>query len=235
MLDYINIFCRTILAFIILIIISRILGKQTVSNMTFHDFATGITMGAIAGNLAFNTKFPVLYFIFSLAVFTAISYTSSWVALKYPKTRHFISGAPTVVIEKGKILDGNMRKIHYTLDSLNQSLRENDIFNINEVEYATLETNGQLSVLKKDQYLNLTKQDIHMAYGVSNFPIELIMDGKLMNKNLSQNKIPEDWVRQQINERGKQLSDIFYAVKTTNGSLVFDYYDDKLNHPVDKE
>lgn len=235
MLDYLNIFGRTILAFILLIIISRILGKQIISNMTFHDFASGITLGAIAANLAFNTKIPILYYIFSLAVFTAISYTSSWITLKFPKTRSIISGAPTVLIEKGKILEGNMRKKHFTMDSLNQTLRENDIFNLNEVEYATLETNGQLSVLKKDQYLNLTKQDIHMAYGVSHFPIELIMDGKLMDRNLRQNKIPEDWVRQQINERGKKLSDIFYAVKTTNGSLVFDYYDDKLNQPFDKE
>ncbi|HEY2492246.1 MAG TPA: YetF domain-containing protein, partial [Paenibacillus sp.] len=139
--EYLELIGRTVLAFIALLLISRILGKQTISNMTFHDFATGITMGAIAANLAFYRKFHVLYFLICLVVLTLTSYISSVVALKYPRSRHWIAGAPTVVIDKGNLLEGNMRKIHYTLDSLNQSLREKDIFNLDEVDYAILETN----------------------------------------------------------------------------------------------
>lgn len=156
--EYMGIIGRTILSFVVLLLIARFLGKQTISNMTFHDFATGITMGAIAANLAFNEKIQAWYLILSLAVFTFISYLMSVSALKFPITRKWIAGAPTVVIDRGKILEGNMRKIKYTLDSLNQSLREKDIFNQEEVEYAVLETNGKLSVKKKDEYLNVTKK-----------------------------------------------------------------------------
>jgi uncharacterized membrane protein YcaP (DUF421 family) len=233
--DYLSMFGRTILAFIALLVISRILGKQTISNMTLHDFATGITMGAIAANLAFNEKYPALYLFLCLVVLTLVSYTASLLALKFQKTRHWVAGAPTVIIDKGNLLEGNMRKINYTLDSLNQSLREKDIFNLDEVEYAILETNGQLSIKKKEQFLTVTKQDLHIAVGHSTFPIELVMDGKMMNRNLAANHISEEWLKRKIKAKGKEVHDIFYAVKTTNGKLIFDYYKDKMNNLLDKE
>ncbi|MFD0677777.1 MULTISPECIES: DUF421 domain-containing protein [unclassified Paenibacillus] len=236
MQEGIEIFGRTILAFAALLLIARILGKQTISNMTFHDFATGITMGAVAANLAFNEKIQAWYFILSLAVFTLTSYIMSVVALKFPNTRKWVSGGPTVIIEKGKILEDNMRKLHYTLDSLNQSLREKDVFNIEEVDYAILETNGKLSVRKKDKYLALIKKDMNLVHsGTTSFPIEVIMDGKMMKENLLENNLSEQWLMNQIDQKGKKLSDIFYGVKTTNGNLVFDYYKDNLQHPIDKE
>ncbi|MEC0092078.1 DUF421 domain-containing protein [Paenibacillus macquariensis] len=232
---YFELLGRTFMAFIALLLVSRILGKQTISNMTFHDFATGIMMGAIAANLAFNRQFPAVYFLICLVLLTLISYTSSGISLKFPKTRHWLSGAPTVVIDKGNILEANMRKIHYTLDSLNQSLREKDVFDLNEVDYAILETNGQLSVKKKEQFRSATKQDVHIKPSHSILPIELVMDGQILHRNLDQNHISEEWLMQQINNKGKEAHDIFYAVKSTNGNLIFDYYQDELSNPIDKE
>ncbi|OAB41630.1 DUF421 domain-containing protein [Paenibacillus glacialis] len=235
MQEYMEMIGRTILAFIALLLISRILGKQTISNMTFHDFATGIMMGAIAANMAFNRQFHTLYFLMCLVILTLISYVSSAVALKFQRTRHWLAGAPTVVIDKGNILEGNMRKLHYTMDSLNQSLREKEVFNLDEVDYAILETNGQLSVKKKEPFLTVTKQDLHITSGHSILPIELIMDGQIMHKNLKENNISEEWLMQQIINKDKAIHDIFYAVKSTTGNVIFDYYQDKLSNPIDKE
>lgn len=233
---YTEILIRTIGAFAILLLIARVLGKQTISNMTFHDFASGITMGAIAANLAFNEKIQTSYFVFSLAVFTVTSYVVSKLALKSHTARKWISGAPTVLIDRGKILEHNMKKIKYTMDSLNQSLREKDIFNISEVEYAILENNGKLSVQRKDQYQHVTKKDLHLqTKSMSTFPIELIMDGKVIEKNLSENDISMEWLVTKIAEKGKELADVFYAVKATNGQIVFDFYKDNIKAPVDKE
>lgn len=235
MQEYMALLGRTVMAFIALLLISRILGKQTISNMTFHDFATGIMMGAIAANLAFNRQFPAIYLLLCLVILTLISYSSSAVALKFQRTRHWLAGAPTVVIEKGHLLEGNMRKIHYTLDSLNQSLREKEVFNLDEVDYAILETNGKLSVKKKEQFLSVCKQDLHIAASQSILPIELVMDGQILHRNLNENNISEEWLIQQIIHKEKEVHDIFYAVKTTNGNLIFDYYQDNLSSPIDKE
>jgi uncharacterized membrane protein YcaP (DUF421 family) len=232
---YIDIFIRTITALIILLLVARILGKQTISNMTFHDFVTGITIGAIAGNLAFNEKIVVWHLILSLIVITITSYTLSVIAIKSRKLRKWISGSPTVMIEDGKILEDNMKKVRYTTDSLNQSLREKDIFNIEEVQYALLEDNGKLSVLKKDEYCYVTKKDLNIKSNTTLFPVELIMDGEIIEENLERYGLGKDWLIKDLKNRGKKISDVFYAVRGTRKQIVFDFYEDNINKPIDKE
>jgi uncharacterized membrane protein YcaP (DUF421 family) len=233
--EYIYIFIRTFTALIILLLIARILGKQTISNMTFHDFVTGITIGAIAANLAFNEKIEVWYLILSLIVVTITSYTLSVIAIKSRKLRKWISGSPTVMIEDGKILEDNMKKVRYTMDSLNQSLREKEIFNIEEVKYALLEDNGKLSVLKKDEYCNVTKKDLSIVSNTAFFPVELIMDGEIIEDNLERNGLEKEWLVKELKNRGKKISDVFYAVRGTRQLMVFDFYEDNINKPIDKE
>jgi uncharacterized membrane protein YcaP (DUF421 family) len=137
------------------------LGKQTLSNMNFHDFVTAVIMGAIAANLAFNEKMEVIHLLISLVVFTGTSYLLSKWNLKSRKMRLLAEGSPTVLIEGGKVLEDNLAKNKMTLDSLNQALRQKEVFDINEVEYALLEVNGQISVMKKKQFRTITMQDIN--------------------------------------------------------------------------
>jgi uncharacterized membrane protein YcaP (DUF421 family) len=233
--EYMNIFIRTITALFLLLFIARMLGKQTLSNMTFHDFVSGITLGAVAANLAFNEKISAWYIILSLVVIGVTSYISTVMAIKSRKLRKWISGSPTVLIEDGHILDGNMGKAKYTIDMLNQSLREKEIFNIEEVEYALLEDNGKLSVLKKDEYHFVTKKDLKLAANKSFFPVELIMDAVVIEENLERNGIEKEWLMKELKKRGKKLSDVFYAVLGTRQQIVFDFYKDQIIQPIDKE
>ncbi|QOT00770.1 DUF421 domain-containing protein [Brevibacterium sp. JNUCC-42] len=234
--EYIEIIGRTIISIFLLLLIARVLGKQTVSNMTFHDFVTGITLGAISANLAFNEKIGSLKLILSLVVFSGTSYLLSILAIKIQKIRKWISGEPTVLIENGKILEENMRTNKYTLDSLNQSLRQKDIFDIQEVQYAIIESNGKLSVQKKEEFQSVTKEDLKVSTGKKgSFPVELIMDGEIMKKNLLENNLSDEWLYKEMSCIGKNLNEIFYAVKTTNGKIVFDFYADQIKSPIDKE
>jgi len=216
-------------------LIPKILGKQTLSNMTFHDFVTGITLGAIAANLAFNKDLNSSYIVLSLVVFTLTSLLLSSIALKSRKLRNWISGSPTVLIEGGKILENNMRKIKYTIDTLDQSLRENGVFNIEEVEYAILEDNGVVSILKKEADQYVTKKDLKLQYNPQVFPIELIMDGKVMEENLNNNGLTKEWLEEELRRKGRRLSDVFYAVKGTHQQVVIDCYEDGIHQPIDKE
>ncbi|ASA25330.1 DUF421 domain-containing protein [Paenibacillus donghaensis] len=236
-MNYVEILMRTILAVGLLLLIPRILGKQTLSNMTSNDFVTSITLGSLAANLAFNISLKSSYLVLSLVVITATSFVLSLIALKSRKMRSWISGSPTVLIENGKILEANMRKIHYTLDSLDQALREKEIFNIEEVDYAVLEDNGQLSVLKKEAYQLVTKQDMGLLLHAQAFPVELIMDGKLVEKNLKLHGLTREWLEKELKHKakGKTLSDVFYAVRGTQQQLVFDFYEDGIQQPLDQE
>ncbi|MGG3311578.1 YetF domain-containing protein [Paenibacillus lautus] len=134
------------------------------------------------------------------------------------------------------MLEENLKKNKLTLDTVNQMLRQKDIFDISEVEYGVLEINGMISVMKKKEYQNVTLKDMKKGMkGNQQFPIELIMDGQLLEKNLKVNDLPPDWVYDKLKDRNKNIEDVFYAVKGTDGQLYLDFYKDKIQHPIDVE
>lgn len=237
MKDHLIILIRSFSAFIILMLIARALGKQTLSNMNFHDFVTAVILGAIAANFAFNEKIEVTHLLIALSVFTITSYILSKLFLKFRKFKMWTEGTPTVLIEGGLILEDNMKKNNMTMDSLNEQLRQKEIFNIEDVEYALLEINGKLSVQKKKEQQVVTLKDLQLNAGsnAKQFPIELVIDGQLLNDTLKANHIPESWLLSQLKVRGKKLEEVFYAVKGSNGQLYVDDYKDKIQHPIDVE
>ena len=150
---------RTGISFFILMIIALWIGKQVNSKNNYYNFALSMTIGSFIANMGFDIKLsfiPMLSALFSLVF---IYFIFSVISSKSRRFRMWISGKPTVIIEKGKILDANMKKIRYTLDDLNQQLREQGIFDVFEVEYALLEVSGKLSVLKKKKYQNVAIKD----------------------------------------------------------------------------
>ncbi|MEK3788890.1 DUF421 domain-containing protein [Paenibacillus sp. FSL K6-1230] len=235
MQTYADIIVRTILAIFSVLLIARLLGKQTISNMTLHDFVTNITLGSVAANLAFNVPLKYSYFILTLGVMASISFLLSIIAIKSSTLRKWISGSPTVLIENGKILENNMKKIRYTLDTLNQVLRSKGIFNLNEVDYAVLEDNGTVSVLLKEDYQFVTRKDMKLAPSTQKFPIELVMDGVILEQNLQNQGLSKEWLENEVRSRGKRIADVLYAVRGTHQQLFFDYYQDDIRKPIDKE
>ncbi|XRG78796.1 DUF421 domain-containing protein [Rossellomorea sp. GAMAL-10_SWC] len=231
-----DVIIRTLSAFVLLICITHLLGKQTISKMTYHDYITSITLGSIAGNLAFNTSIHFSNYITALIIFSMFLFLATLVSLKNNKARALFNGQPTVVIQDGKILEKNLEKLKVTMDSLNQALRRRDIFDIDEVEYAIFEPDGHLSILKKPLYRFVTREDLGISSpSKSDFPIEIIMDGQFIDKNITQNHLTKDWIVTEIKQRGLKLADVSYCVRGTNSQLYFDLYKDEINSPVDIE
>lgn len=232
----IEVVIRTVASVGLLLIAERVLGKQTISQMTIFDFIAAITLGAIAAGLAYNTKIQPHNMAISFSIFVLTIFLISFLAIKNRKLRKFFAGDPTVLIQNGKILESNMRKMRYTLDYLNQQLREKEIFNIEEVLFAILETNGQLTVLRKPQFRYVTKQDLMIEVNSENkLPIELIMDGKIIENNLMQNHLTESWLFEELQKRDVTVKDIVYAVLLGNGHIYVDQYKDHISVPIDKE
>ncbi|WP_025718281.1 MULTISPECIES: DUF421 domain-containing protein [Paenibacillus] len=227
---------RSIFAFTLMMIVARILGKPTISQMTYHDFVAAITLGSITANLSFNSSVGVWNLITSLLIFSGIAYLLMFLAMKNRKLRSWLSGKPTVLIQEGKILESNMKKLRITLDTLNQELRSKNIFNIQDVHYAVLEMNGAISVLPKWESKPVTRKDLHLDDRSEHiFPIELMMDGSIIEANLKDNNITTDWLHAQIKKKGLSIENINYAVISSDGSIFFDEYKDRIKHPVDKE
>lgn len=226
---------RTIVSFLILMLVSLWLGKQINSSINHYNFAMSITIGSFIANMGFDTNLHFIPLVFSFITLTLIYFLFSLVSAKSRRLRVWLSGHPTVLIDNGKILDGNMKKIRYTLDDLNQQLREQGIFDIFEVKYAILEVSGKLSVLKEPAYQNVTKQDAHLSPAQHlQLPVELIMDGILVKKN-TEPKYTNDWIEQELNARNVKLEEVQYAVVSSNGTLFIDLFHDGIKSPLNQD
>lgn len=234
--DIISSILRTVVSYFVLMTVMLWIGKQVNSHTNYYNFALSVTLGSFIANMGFDTN---LHFTPMLASFLALILMYFFFSLISAKSRPFrrwLSGQSTVIIDKGKILEVNMKKVRFTLDDLNQLLREQGIFDIFEVEYAILEVSGNLSIMKKTQYQNISKKD----FNPNNYnqeimlPIELIMNGSLVEKNFNKN-YSRQWLYQELKTRNLQIKDIQYAVISSNGSLFIDLYDDHLQSPLDVE
>lgn len=229
MSEYFEVVVRSFTAFAILLIGTRILGQQLISQMTTFDFIASMSIGTIAANLTFNTPIKAYNFLKAYAIFIVVTVTIAIISLKNRQARKFFAGTPTVIIQNGQLLEENMRKIRYTLDYLNQQLREKDIFNIDEVLQAMIETNGTLTVLKKPEYRSVTRQDLMISVKQENsLPIELIMDGTLLEENLKQNDIIFETIQKELERRRIEIKEVMYAVLSPNGKIYIDSYKDNM-------
>lgn len=226
---------RSIIAFTSLFVAARILGKQTVSRMTIFDFIAVVTLGSVTANLAFAMEIETRYIFIVFTIFVILIYLSAFISLKSEKARKLVAGDPTVVIENGKILEHNMKKMRYTLDYLNQQLRQKDIFSIDEVQYALVENNGLLSVKKKEQHLNVTRKDLNIYKPEIKLPVELIMDGKILEENLQENNITLEWLQAELLKRQLNAESVVYALLTSSQTLYIDTHNDQLQSPMDVE
>ncbi|MCM3726457.1 DUF421 domain-containing protein [Neobacillus cucumis] len=223
---FLEIIIRTFTAFIILWIFVHILGKRTIFQKTYHLLIATITMGTIAGNLTFNYKIKFIYFILSFVIMGSVIFTLNILSVKSRRFRERIAGKPVTLIQEGKILEAALQKTGFSMDMLKQALRGKDIFNLDEVDWAILEVNGSLSVLKKAEYQNITRKDVNLNLPSYKVPVELIMDGAILSDNLSNSTYNEEWLNKELKKRNIQVSEIAYAVVGTKGNLYIDLYED---------
>jgi uncharacterized membrane protein YcaP (DUF421 family) len=234
--DTISSILRTIVSYFVLMTVMLWIGKQVNSHTNYYNFALSVTLGSFIANMGFDTNLQFTPMLASFLALILMYFFFSLISAKSRPFRRWLSGQSTVIIDKGKILEVNMKKVRFTLDDLNQLLREQGIFDIFEVEYAILEVSGNLSIMKKTQYQNISKKD----FNTNNYnqdimlPIELIMNGSLVEKNFNKN-YSRQWFYQELKTRNLQIKDIQYAVISSNGSLFIDLYDDHFQSPLDAE
>lgn len=206
------------------------IGKHINSHKNYYSFALSITIGSLVANMGFNTKLRFLDMFLSFLTLVGLFILFQVLTSKSRRLRTWLSGRPTILIEKGKLLDENMKKIRFSLDDLNQRLREQGVFDIFEIESAFLEASGELSILKKSEYHPTTKKDLHIPSEGRYLPIELIMDGKIIKKNLT-GTYNMNWIESECTKRKLKIEDVYYAVINSNGTLFIDAYHDDLPSP----
>lgn len=219
---------RSLIAFATLFIFTRTLGRQTLSQLTFFDYVLGITIGSIAATLSVDLSsraWPHWVGLFVWAVVVAILQRLSY---RWKQADRYLGGEPVVVIMKGQILEQNLKAVSYTLSDLLMQLREKDVFDLTQVDFAVVETNGALSVQLKPEFQTVTRQDMSIPVSPEGINTEVIYSGLVLAENLNKVGIEEKWLMEQLNAQGiKGPSEVFLATyNPTTAALFIDKYQD---------
>lgn len=212
---------RTLLGFTVLLILTRFLGKKQLGQLTFFTYITGIAMGNIAGDMVVHRDIKLIDGVTGLVVWALTTFLMELLSLKSSRARVLLDGEPTIVIKKGVIVQKALISQRLNMDDLTMLLRTNNVFSIQDVDYAILEPNGQLSVLKKPPLEAITKKDMHIEPEQRIYlPTEIIVDGKLVHRNLNELNLTNEWVNQQlILNKVNSIDEIFLAELQSDGSL----------------
>ena len=229
---------RGIIGFVTLLIFARLLGKQQISQLTFFDYVLGISIGSTASSLTTDLSSSAWPHWIGILTWTILVLILQYITLKSRTASDYISGTPIVVIVNGKIMENEMRKMRYTISDLLEQLRQKDVFDISYVEFAVLESNGNLSVLKMSQYQTLTPKDMNIPTEYAGLSTELIYDGIIIDSHLEQVNLSRGWLLSELKKKKiKDPSEVFLAVLETSGTLYIDLMKDhteKAHHKKSK-
>jgi len=164
----------------------------------------------------------------ALVLWVILSEIIGYIALKSYKLRNILDGEPSIVIKRGKINKKTMKSLRINIDDLSMLLRQKDVFAISEVDYAILEPDGKLSILKKPDKQTPTKKDFNIASATPLYiPTELIVGGKIIESNLIELNLSKKWLFEQLKKQNiSSVCDVFYAEVDSSGSLFIDTYDE---------
>jgi uncharacterized membrane protein YcaP (DUF421 family) len=220
---------RGIIGFFTLLIFTRILGKQQVSQLTFFDYVVGITIGSTASTLTTDLTSRAWPHWVGLFTWTALCLILQLITLKSKTAEKFLDGEPTIIIKNGKILEDSMRKFRYTIGDLLSQLRDKGIFDIDEVAFAILEKDGQLSIFKKTECDPVTPKDLNIKTSTASIDFEVIYDGSILKDNLDSINRSEKWLMIKLKKQGiSDVSEVFLATYNASSGLFIDLYDDHM-------
>lgn len=218
---------RAVITFASLLIFTRILGKTQIAQLTYFEWVTGITLGSLSSEVTTNLSSRPWPLYVGLATWVALALATQYVALKSRWTAKMLDGEPVVVVQNGQVLEKNLGLVRMRVSELNSVLRTKGIFDVSSVEFALLEPNGELSILKKSQERPVTPKDLKLPTNYEGLGVELICDGEVMEQNLRRLKLNKAWLQEKLREQGINApGEVFLAVLDTSGKLYVDRYTD---------
>lgn len=222
--EIMNPILRAVIAYLLLLVIVRLMGRKALSQMTFFNFSVIIVLGSIAANLAMGRNSTPISAAVSLVTFGLLSILTGYLHIKSIWVRKLANSEPVVAIENGKIHNENLKKLRLTMDELNSLLRIKNVFNIADVEFAIIENGGELSVLPKSQKQPLTPSDLNLPTSYKGLTKDLIIDGVILEENLKSINLDKKWINDQLSNLGSiDVEQIFYAGLDSDGKLYFSF------------
>lgn len=228
MQDWAEVAIRTLMAVAILFLITKILGKRQVSQLSLFEYITGITIGNLAATIPMERESTWYLGLIALSVWVLTTLGIEYLQIKSKKIRDITDGRTTILIKDGKILEDNLRKERLTLDELMEQLRSKNVFKVADVEFALMETSGEVNVLLTKDKQPVTLKDLNMQQLPEKEPTAVIMDGQLMEQQMAYMGITQQWLDAKLKEKSLTVKDVFFAQVDPQGELYIDQYSDNV-------
>lgn len=223
-----SVLLQTAFAYLALLICARLLGKKQVGQLTFFHYVTGISLGSVAATTAVSRQVSIWEGLSALGLWTVLTWITSWVSMKSMNVRKVLEDEPSTLIRNGKIVESEMYRSQMTLEDLKAMLRAKGAFQLADVEFAVLETTGDLSVLKKTQQQPVTAHDLGIPTTYMGLATSLVSDGKILRRSLERLHLSEEWLMGELQRQGvEDVDQVVYAELDTQGRLYVDRHNRK--------
>ena len=213
---------RTLILYATTVLLLRVMGKRQIGQLQPYELVVIIMISELAAIPMQNTGIPLLSGLIPIFILVTAQVTLSYISLKSERARGVICGTPSIVIENSRIVEDELRRQRLNLNDLLEQLRLKNVSDISDVEYAILETSGQLSVILKSEKRPVEPQDLKISPEYEGLPITLIIDGQVINDNLKKVQLDMVWLKNELGKYGiKNVKDVFFASLDAHKQLYY--------------
>lgn len=222
------VFTRTVILYALVVIVMRLMGKRQVGELQPFELVVAILIADLSAVPMQNMGIPLLHGVIPILTLLLLEVFLSVLTMKNEKARGLICGTPSILVEKGQIKESELKRLRLNLNDLMEQLRTKNYPDIADVEYAILETNGELSVIPKPEKRPVNPQDLQLAISPVSFPVTLILDGKPNEKNIKKAGKETSWLMSELQKKGiRKMEDVLFATIQSDGTLFVQKKDEK--------
>lgn len=214
-------YIRTIILYLVLILVIRLMGKRQIGEMEPAEFVVTMLVANLAAIPMQDGGIPLLTGLIPILTVLGVELVLSWLMLQSGPLRRLFCGKPILLIDNGKLLQGNLRLTRVTLDELMGKLREKDVLDISQVQYAILETDGNVSVFPYPQFQPASAKDAGVEVKAQSMPIVVAEDGRMFPENLKKAGKSEKWVEEMLSQHRASLKSTLLLMVDSSGKTVF--------------
>lgn len=207
-------------SFCVLFAVAKFIGNKQIAQLDFFDYVTGITIGSIAAEMATELEEPWKPLI-AMVIYGGVTLLLSIISNKFPRTRKYLNGTPTILMDHGKLYRENLKKARLDLSEFMVMCRQQGYFDLTSIQTAVFEYNGKLSILPVSTQRPATPNDLNLAPDQELLFTELIMDGRILEDNLTRMGLNLTWLDKQLKQRYiHSAQDVFLAICDRNLKFV---------------